>query len=168
MPRLTDLIPDPDVLLALEPAELAPYVLEAARGMRQNGMVQLGSLFYGIFAGDQYAHTNPNPYDANKRRQIEVAVTEAWSWLQANQLLIPDPSQGGMTVQMCLSRRAEALTTHQQFKSFATAALFPKKLLHPAIADDVWGHLIRGAYPDAVFRAFRGVEEAVRQAGGYT
>jgi uncharacterized protein (TIGR02391 family) len=31
----------------------------------------------------------------------------------------------------------------------------------------VWGHLVRGNYPDAVFRAFRGVEEQVREAGGY-
>src|SRR5258706_2218207 len=42
-----------------------------------------------------------------------------------------------------------------------------KAMLHPAIADKVWLELARGDLADAVFVAFRTVEEAVRAAGGY-
>ena len=54
-----------------------------------------------------------------------------------------------------------------EFKQFCNAAVFPKTLLHPSIADKVWLALARGDLSDAVFIAFRSVEEAVRQAGGF-
>jgi uncharacterized protein (TIGR02391 family) len=41
-------------------------------------------------------------------------------------------------------------------------------MLHFSIADKVWLDLARGELADAVFVAFRAVEEAVRKAGGYT
>ena len=44
---------------------------------------------------------------------------------------------------------------------------FPKSMLYPAIADKVWIALARGDLADAVFIAYRSVEEAVRKAGGY-
>ncbi len=44
---------------------------------------------------------------------------------------------------------------------------FSEDAAAPAIADDVWIKLMRGELADAVFRAFRAVEESVRQAGGY-
>jgi uncharacterized protein (TIGR02391 family) len=40
-------------------------------------------------------------------------------------------------------------------------------MLHPSIADKAWLDLARGELADAVFTAFRTVEEAVREAGGY-
>ena len=40
-------------------------------------------------------------------------------------------------------------------------------MLHPSIADKVWLELMRGDLADAVFVAFRTVEEAVRDAGGF-
>jgi uncharacterized protein (TIGR02391 family) len=40
-------------------------------------------------------------------------------------------------------------------------------MLHPSIAEKVWLDLVRGDLADAVFTAFRAVEEAVRKAGGY-
>jgi uncharacterized protein (TIGR02391 family) len=55
----------------------------------------------------------------------------------------------------------------ETFRSYASAAEFPKSLLHPSIREDVWLKLARDDCADAVFRAFRTVEEAVRAAGGY-
>ena len=42
---------------------------------------------------------------------------------------------------------------------------FPKTLLHPSIREKVWGALVRGDLDEAVFAAFKAVEEAVRAAG---
>jgi uncharacterized protein (TIGR02391 family) len=41
---------------------------------------------------------------------------------------------------------------------------FPQELLHPSIADAVWSAFMRGDLDEAVFKAFKTVEVAVRQA----
>ena len=58
--------------------------------------------------------------------------------------------------------------TDAEFSAFREAASFPKSMLHSTIADKVWLDLARGDLADAVFTAFRAVEEAVRKAGSYT
>jgi uncharacterized protein (TIGR02391 family) len=60
-----------------------------------------------------------------------------------------------------------AIEDANDFNRFREAAAFPKSSLHPGIADKVWLSLVRGDLPDAVFAAFRAVEEAVRKAGGF-
>jgi uncharacterized protein (TIGR02391 family) len=50
---------------------------------------------------------------------------------------------------------------------YREAAAFPKSLLHSTIADNVWLALARGDLDEAVFSAFKAVEEAVRLAGAY-
>ena len=49
-----------------------------------------------------------------------------------------------------------------------TESDFLSKLqLHPIIAEKVWSFFLQGAYGSAVFEAFKQVEIAVREAGGY-
>jgi len=45
--------------------------------------------------------------------------------------------------------------------------LLPKKLLHPMIAQKVWSTFIRCEYDTAIFQAFKEVEVAVRNGGGF-
>jgi uncharacterized protein (TIGR02391 family) len=66
------------------------------------------------------------------------------------------------------SVEGERIKNRDDFKRLAEAAAFPKARLHPSIADKVWLDLVRGDLADAVFAAFRSVEEAVRTAGGYS
>jgi hypothetical protein len=63
-----------------------------------------------------------------------------------------------------MSRRGQTLATKEDFRRFREAAAFPKSMLHPP--DKVWVALARGDLADAVFIAYRSVEEAVRNAGG--
>jgi hypothetical protein len=58
-------------------------------------------------------------------------------------------------------RKAADLEAHRK------ANLLPKDLLHPSIAQKIWPAFPRGEYDPAVFLAFREVEIAVRQAGGF-
>jgi len=70
---------------------------------------------------------------------------------------------------MVFSRRGAALAKNDRdFQRFREAAAFPKSMLHPSIADKVWLALARGDLDDAVFAAFKAVEEAVREAGGFS
>jgi hypothetical protein len=52
---------------------------------------------------------------------------------------------------MVLSRRASTIEEHGDFEYFVAAASFPKTLLHPSIADDVWVALARNDLEVAVF-----------------
>ena len=68
---------------------------------------------------------------------------------------------------MLLSRRARAVLANDTFKTYARSVAFPKTLLHPSIADEVWLDIVRGDLETAVFKSFRAVEIAVRDAGKF-
>jgi uncharacterized protein (TIGR02391 family) len=102
-----------------------------------------------------------------RHNEIEVAITEAWRWLENQLLLVPEPGINGQNGFRILGRRAAGLRTTDQFKRFRQGNAFPKELLHPAIAERTWISIMRGEFDAAVFFAFRTVEEAVREAGSF-
>ena len=69
---------------------------------------------------------------------------------------------------MRVSRKGQRLLTDVAFKAYASAAAFPKGMLHATIAEEVWLDLARGDFPTAVFKDFRAVEISVRAAAGLT
>ena len=155
--RLTDLIPDADALLALAPEELAFYVLQAARDNMQNRMCNPQSVvnMLGQYPQQQLLG------------EMQVAVLEAWAWLENQLYLVSAPGQAGSSGWRVLGRRAKALKTEQQWRALRASASFPKELLHPSIAERSWISVLRGEFDAAVLFAFRAVEIAVREAGGF-
>lgn len=103
----------------------------------------------------------------HQEQQVEIALLEALHWLEVNALLLPAPGINGQNGHRILGRRGRELIDSRKFDAFQRAAAFPKSMIHPAIADRVWIALARGELADAVFIAFRSVEEAVRVKGGY-
>jgi hypothetical protein len=91
-----------------------------------------------------------------------MAIAEAWNWLTVQGLLIPEPGSNGSNGWMLLSRRAEALLARNGFKSYARSVDFPKALIHPAIAEEVWVDLARDDLETAVFKSFRAVDPLPR------
>ena len=155
-------MPDIDVLLALDVEELAEVVLQLAAEHRQNRLAHLQNItpqISGVFGQPGYPPARCG--------EAEIAVAEAWNWLIVQGMLVPEPGINGTNGFMLLSRRAERLLRDGKFKTYARSAAFPKSLVHPMIADDVWLDLARGDLETAVFKAFRAVEISVRQAGGY-
>lgn len=167
MPSLPQLIPDPDLLVAMAPEELARFVLVAAASTEGNRMfselslVGQEALFGGLSPG-------PAAYPKAQAYAITRAAREAFRWLELNLLIMPAEDTNGRNGWRILTRRGEALAEDEaSFRSYVTGLAFPKAMLHPAIAEEVWLDLARGELPIAVFRAFRAVEEAVRSAGGF-
>lgn len=163
MATLTSTIPDVDVLVALAPEELAEIVLRLAHEHRQNDKVHLQYLASHI-------HGTPgasNGYPQNRKIDAELALAEAWNWLSVQGLLIPEPGTNGNNGWMFLSRRARAIIDNDSFKTYARSVAFPKTMLHPSIAEDVWLDIVRGDVETAVFKSFRAVEVAVREAGSF-
>ena len=91
---------------------------------------------------------------------------EAWAWMIAAGLLAPEPRQMGGDF-VFLTRRAQAIRDPRTFEAFRKASIVPRALLHPVIADRAWPNFIRGDHDTAVFQAFKEVEAAVRNAGGF-
>lgn len=155
-----DFVKDPDVLLGMAPEELGFVLLQVASTQIQNGHVHLQSV-------GRIDALKKDGIAAAKLEEVETAIIEAWTWLTVQLLILPAPGANGQNGWMVFSRRGKSLLEERPFKEFREATKFPKELLHPTIADDVWLSIARGELDMAVFRSFRAVEEAVRIAGGH-
>jgi uncharacterized protein (TIGR02391 family) len=163
---LASLVPDVDVLLAMEPEEIAPNLLRLAAEFQRTGN--------GSFNPDNMIEltvgTNAAPaYGGRRATEVERAVAEAWQWLRIHVLVAPVSGYNGRNGWLVISRRGEKLLRDDpKLGRFRQAAAFPKSLLHPAIGDKVWLALARADLDDAVFAAFKAVEVAVRDAGRFS
>lgn len=164
MLELPNAIPDVDVLLALEPEELAGKMLFLLRARAQNGMFHVGTLRSELWS---QALSGRPQYPQHRRQEVDLAVAEALAWLEAQALIVPAEDPNGQNGHRHLSRRARRFENEAAFIDYQTARLLPKDLLHPAIATTVWLSFMRGAYETAVFEAMREVEIAVRAAGNF-
>lgn len=161
MPHLLDIFPDPDLLIALAPEDLAVPILQIVLDSGQRHPQALFQQVHGRHHGDQRA------YPQNKKREAENALNAGWHWLLRQGLLIPEAGSNGENGYCQVSERGKGIAANGNIEAFQQAASFPKTLLHPQIADRVWICLARGEPDTAVFEALRAVEIAVRGAGGY-
>lgn len=164
MANLTEIFPDPDLLLVLAPEDLAPVVLSLAKDALQNGIVHPQAIFQQVH-GPNNDHSKG--YAQNKKQAAETALNHAWNWLQRNGLVIPQAGMNGNNGWHELTPQGAKIAADGNFESFKQAATFPKALLHPAIADRVWLCLARGEYDTAVFESLRTIEICVRTAGKF-
>ena len=106
--NLADVVPDGDVLVALEPEELGLRILQVlATWSPQIRQIRLGLFLNGALTG----------YSSYPRRdQIERAIGEAWAWLEGQGLLLQDPRYmpGDMRV---LSRKARRLAKESRMRA---------------------------------------------------
>ena len=125
---LRNRIPDPQVLISLAPEELAPQLLSAIGPGRPDvsqGQVNRDQI-------SRFAHEYPHLHQA----EVEIAITEAWRWLEIHIFLVPAPGSNGQNGWFVLGRRGRAaLEKPELFVSYRKAAEFPRELLHPAIAE---------------------------------
>jgi uncharacterized protein (TIGR02391 family) len=171
MYELPTIIPDVNVLLALEPEELGSKILFLLKKRQEqpnpmagnNNMFILGNVENEMWSP---SHFNQPQYPREKQAQINLALVEAWAWLEAQGLLVPAGGTNGRNGWRVLSRRAQKMQTEAEFASYKIARLLPKELLHRRIADSVWGAFMRGEFDVAAFQAMKGVEVAVRTAAG--
>ncbi len=83
-------------------------------------------------------------------------------------LIAPAPEINGRNGWRILTRQGEQISDAQDLKKVREAAEFPKWLIHPTITEKVTRAMLRGDLDEAVFAAFKAVEEAVRAAGKFS
>jgi uncharacterized protein (TIGR02391 family) len=154
---INDIVPDPEVLLALEPEDVAGVVLEYLNGLPERSG-QFNRHNFGL------PHT-VQKYPPQYQQRISRALMEGWVWLQREGLIAPKPGETGDWV--FVTRRGQLLKTREDLKAYQTASPLPRQLLHPTLATKVVAPFVRGDYDVAVLQAFKEVELAVRKAGGF-
>lgn len=161
MRELQEIIPDPNAVLALEPEELAAKLLML---MRARGETEAFSVHNMV---GEVRYEDPSRgilgYSRDYWSDLELAVSEAFAWLEAQGLLVAQPGSHGGSWRV-LSRRARRFESSDDFRQFEMSRRLNRDLLHPSIAEEVWLSFVRGRFAAAIFEAMRAVEIAVREA----
>lgn len=167
MHELSQIVPDAQVLLAMEPEELGAKILFLLR-KRNNPSQQL--FLFSNLIGELWPQNYPympgqqQPYPREKQGEIDLALAEAWAWLVAQGLLVPAPGQHGGPDWRVLSRRARRFEDETEFANYAVARLLPREALHPRISNKAWSAFMRSEFDVAVFQAMKAVEVATTRS----
>jgi uncharacterized protein (TIGR02391 family) len=165
MYQLLNVIPDVDAFLALEPEELAAKILFLIRRTSNPDKLHIGNLTSEATNTSWTPDGSVSPY-RGREKEVGLALSEAFAWLVAQGLIVPDVGMEGTQGWSRLSRRARRFESEEDFAHYARGRHLLKEMLHPRIAQKVWAAFMRGEYDGAVFQAMKAVEVAVRDASG--
>jgi uncharacterized protein (TIGR02391 family) len=156
MSMIYTLVPNAEELLKMEPEQIAGLIL-AMFNTPNSDQSLLSRHNFGLYhTVSQYP---PQYHDA-----LSKALMEGWGWLEREGLIAASPGQEGWYF---VTRRGKLITKPADLEAYRHAALLPKRLLHPIIAQKIWANFLRGDYDTAVFQAFKEVEVRVREAGHF-
>jgi uncharacterized protein (TIGR02391 family) len=167
METLKDFFPNFADLKVTPPSDLAPILLKFGRAMVQNGMFQTEVANRAATGSLNINPSGPQPYSYWEINELDQLFAATWSWIERNGLIADAPGINGRNGWKLFTKEGEEISDAQDFRRLAEAAAFPKSLIYPSIADKVWRALMRNDLDEAVFAAFKAVEEAVRKAGSY-
>ena len=160
MPKsLHSMVPDANVVVAMDPGELAGVLMEHLQELPANEKWTLNR--YNFFYEYDRAFAE---YPKDVREQVCEAFMEAWAWLESEGLLIAKLDTSGQNFRF--SRRAVGMKTRADISRFRFGHILSREQIHDSIVENVGALFLRGAYDTAVFEAFREVEVAVRRAAG--
>lgn len=161
--ELTRAIPDVEVLLALEPEDLGAKLLFLLQRKFQNKKFDPSNLRLELW--QRLSPTQEPPYPQHRQGEVDLALSEAWAWLEAQGLIVPALDSSGQNGWRFLSRRAQRFQNEAEFAQYAVARmLLPKDALHPKISGSAWMAFMRGEFDVAAFQAMKAVEVSVREA----
>ncbi len=164
MQELRERFPDAETLLALEPHELGLQLLSIFKERRISPPGLISRHNTTLEAGESGDPSRGiQGYPVEQRKEIQLAVSEAFSWLESSGLLVVEP--GGTWLVM--SRRARSIQTTADYARLSLSALLPRTLLHPRLRDKIWSSFLRGELDVAVFLSMKEVEVSVRESAKY-
>lgn len=160
----SDIFPPYETAMAMEPEELAPFVLRYLA--RVEGSPDRGQLNrYNFTLG---THPDLQAYAGNDHHRAQEfckRLMEAWIWLEREMFLAPIPGQQGESV--FITPRGERVLEAEDFGAHLKGSLLPSEGLDPVLARKVKPLFIRGDYEMAVLQALKEVEIRVRKNGGF-
>jgi uncharacterized protein (TIGR02391 family) len=157
--RLSEVYPNPEELLRLEPEELGGVLLRyLASSCRSE-----------IKRGNFLNPNNPTltqDYPPQFTVKIRRALATAWNWLERESLIVPDPDSQDRDYEIITERGLRLAKSPLDLENYRRGAYLRKDVLHPRLLEHVYATFLRGNCDTAVFEAFKEVEVAVRTAAG--
>ena len=154
MTRLIEL-GDPNLVLELEPEELAPIIL---RHLQQQQKQQINRYNFSLVTDRALVEQLGKNVEAYAEK-----LMEAWMLLEREGFIAPQPGvQGDWAF---VTSKGRKVASEQDFKAYGKTSLFPR-WFDPVLTQMVKPLFIRGDYDTAVFRAFKEVEVRTRRAAG--
>ena len=148
-------ISDPAALLAMPVPLLAGSVLEKMHEENDQR---------GFHPGNFSSSENLRGYPQEQRQACALALAEAWSYLVVEGLLVLRP--GDQNNWHVLSHLGRSLKSRKDFESYLHARMFPRQSMHPVLAESIYPLFLAGDYETCIFKAFKAIEVAVRDAAG--
>ena len=117
MKRIYEIIPDPEILLSLEPEELAGFVMEFFNSLSGDDLVYLNKYNFGLY------HTYKE-YPEECWNDISKALIEAWMWLEREGLIAPLP--GESTSRYFITRRGKQMkgASNEGFNQYKNTRIY--------------------------------------------
>jgi len=138
MQALVQAIPDVEALLALEPEELGGKLLFLLRKdlEREPGkLLHLQNVYSSqLFQND---HNPALVYPRASQSEVELALMEAWNWLEVQGLLIRASGTNGNSGFRVLSRRAKKFENSEEFVRYEVGRRLPRGMLHGRLSQTV-------------------------------
>jgi uncharacterized protein (TIGR02391 family) len=154
MKALRELLPPPAELLELDAEDVASllliYLNQGAGGQISRYNLFLQSSEIGSYAGDRYD-------------EIARAMTEAWTVLEREGLIAPEPNSPAGDWSY-VTKRGKQVQSRTDFQAFQAGTLLPNPFRDPVLGLHVRPIFLRGDYDTAVFRAFKEIETRTRAA----
>ena len=155
MSLFTDIFPEVDTLLQLEPEDIGPLMLKYLNETNAQALVRYNFVSSG-FAGEVPG------YAGSRLPEVQRVLSEGWTWLEREGLLSLAPNNPSEHAYI-ISRRGQQLRTQTDFEVFKRGSFLSHRTLDPVLAQKVTHLFIRGDYDTAVFQAFKEVEVRTRQ-----
>jgi uncharacterized protein (TIGR02391 family) len=161
MPTLRQLIPDAATVAAMDPADLAGFVLEALLTLDASDHGNWNRRNFCTQASRDYSD---DVYHNGPDTRVSEACAVAWSWLEANWLICRHPEQDNDWY--IPTKRGKELRDRAGVRGLVEAAQLPDHFLHDAFVADVRPLFLQSRYDLAVFEAFHRLEIGIRDAAG--
>ncbi len=152
-------LPSTDVMLQMEPEELAPLILRYLKKQPE------GSINRHNFSLAQDYDFNQK-HNHNIQKKYAECLMEAWMYLERQGFIAPKPGQTDDWA--FVTRKGQKVVDAQNFETYNFSYLLPAEGLDPILLQKVRASFIRGDYDTAVFQAFKEVEIRVRDKAKLT
>jgi len=156
--KLSEIYPDPDVILGLEPEELGGGLLRYLASRFPSTSFKRGNFF------NPHDPSLTGDYPSNYDSKIRRALATAWNWLERESLIVADPLNQDRDWVIVTERGKRLASSAAALEAYRRGAYLRKEVLHPGLLEHVYATFLRGDYDTAVFQAFKQVEVLVREA----
>lgn len=158
MMLLRSLVGDAQTLVELHPADLGGFILQML--VPDPSSPNWNRRSFCTQAGYDFADGK-----GQFRDDVAQACAEAWSWLEINGLICQNYDQdGGWYV---VTRRGTVAADREKLQALVKGEELPESFLRPSFLLHVRPLFLQGLFETAVFEAFKSLEIAIREQGGF-